>query len=255
MVIARPAAGWVTMLPSAAVSMKDSTGVPRLVGGGARAALQLDGVEPERRRVALRLFQIQARGDEEERLRGREGELVALPLRAHGDLLAPHAVGGFDGRQLRRDTLGVGAEVGRQGQFFAGLDVEPALVGDEHAPHRLANRLVIVEIEQGQRLRRQGDFQAVRAVLRHGIVHDAFEPIEIAAPALEAVGEAAPVRARRIRSCCWEGNSSRPSVAICGNHCWPTSDSASTTSSSQSVPVLRNQNCSRLAAAGRSSLA
>ena len=43
-----------------------------------------------------------------------------------------------------------------------------------------------------------------------------------------------------------------PSVEICGNHSWPSADSASTTSSSHSVPVPLNQNCSRLALAARS---
>ena len=94
---------------------------------------------------------------------------------------------------MRRHALGICPEERGEGQRLAGLYVKPAAVGGQHAADRLADGLVVIEVEDRQRLRGKGDTQAVPAMLRDALIQLALEPIQIPRPAAEAIGEAAPV--------------------------------------------------------------
>ena len=164
------------------------------------AAFELDCVEPERGGVAFRFVEVEAGGDEDERLARCKSELEPFPLLADGHRLPPRAARRSDGNQLCDHAVAVCPHERRQRQFLPRRYAEPTAVGGEHAPDRLADRLVIIEPEHRQRLRRERDLKAVAAVARDGAAHLTFEAVKVAHPAAESVGVAAPVRAATLKT-------------------------------------------------------
>jgi len=91
-------------------------------------------------------------------------------------------------------------------------------------------------------------------MLRNGTIGFSFEAVQVAGPAAEAVGEAAPVGGAALEAAV-RHEVLTPSVEIWGSIAGRRLIRPAPRRSSHNVPVPLNQNCSRLSLAARSVLA